>query len=93
MIKMENDGNWLIIRIPRMYADKVHDISCGRIVGEAIRLLEDHSIEIEQDTNVRDAMYANLEELQAIKAAVDAFSSAVREGFQLEKNAKQQTPS
>lgn len=80
---MQSDSNFLVIRVPRMYATKVQDLSCGRIVGEAIRLIEAYS-DFDLGEGDLEAINHNIEELQHIKNAVDAFSSAVREGIHLE---------
>jgi hypothetical protein len=85
---MINDANWLVIRIPRMYADQVHDVSLGRIVNETLRQLDNYA-DIDIGEEKWEALNANLEELTRYARAIDAFSSAVREGFQLEHNAKQ----
>jgi len=87
-VELKNDANWLIIRVPRMYADKVQALSISRIINEAIRLL-DHFGAGEIDADNASALYYNVEELELIRLPVDAFSNAVREGFQLEQNAQQ----
>ena len=91
MVKMENDANWLVIRIPRMYADKVHDVSISRILSEATRVADalydgEAAHTGEQWNDVLEAYHANREELEDIRQAVDSFASAVREGLQLEAN-------
>lgn len=96
MVKMENDANGLVIRIPRVYADQVHELSLGRIIGEAIRVqdlpLEDfRNATVDDNIDTFEALNANQTELYDIKAAVDAFSSAVREGLILEQEDKERT--
>lgn len=88
-VEMKNDPNWLIIRVPRMYADKVQALSISRIINEAIRLLDSYS-DLKLDQGSLDAINDNVQELELIRLPVDAFSNAVREGFQLEHNAKQE---
>lgn len=89
MVNMQNDANWLVIRIPRMYADHVTGISLGRIIGTAIdvqvALYEgEKDVTSQEWDNTLAAFEMSQEELTTIKNAVDAFSSAVREALLLE---------
>lgn len=76
-----SDPNFLEIRIYRMYADKLKSVSAGRIIGQAINLLDQLLESGVEGSLFADAVNDNILELMEIKDAVDAISSAVREGL------------
>lgn len=65
------------IEIPTMYANKVRSMDASRVIGEAIAQL-DAALDVITDENTRDAIYANIRDLEQIQHAMGATTSAIR---------------